>query len=46
MYYERNTGGIWLCPDPALLEKVFKLAYDFKRNYPHTMFSIYDVLIL
>ena len=46
MYYERNTNGIWLCPDPALLEKVFKLACDFKRNYPQTIFSIYDVLIL
>ena len=41
MYYERNTGGLWLRLGLTLLAKVFRPAYEvLKRNNPQTLFSI------
>ena len=39
MYYKNDTGGLWLHPSPALLEKVFRLARDILKEIdPQTDF--------
>ena len=39
MSYKKNTGGLWLCPDPTLLEKVFMPTGDILKEIdPRTNF--------
>ena len=44
MYYKRNTNGLWLRPNPTLLEKVFRPAHDiFKRNLSTDWICTYEI---
>ena len=43
MSYKKNTGGLWLCPDPTLLEKVFMPTRDILKEIDsQTNFQLHE----